>query len=82
MHASRFCARWYTIVIAARSRGVIRARGAELARRGKKSTGGFDEFTRCSTHQHADFALADCQHCWDRRLSSELLLTCATPRQL
>jgi hypothetical protein len=32
--------------------------GAELARRGEKSTGGFDGFTRCSPHRHADFALA------------------------
>src|SRR5215469_5297273 len=37
---------------------VTRARGAELARRGEKSTGGFNGFTRCSPHQHADFALA------------------------
>jgi hypothetical protein len=58
MHVSRFCVRWYTIVIAARSLGVIRARGSEIARRGKKSTGGFHEFTRRSPHQHADFAVA------------------------
>jgi hypothetical protein len=47
-----------TTQVLARCAGVIRARGAELARRGEKSSGGFYGFTRCSPRQHADFALA------------------------
>jgi hypothetical protein len=66
MHVSRFCVRWYTIVIAAgRENDVAEASCCMAsppdlvsARRGEKSTGGFDEFTRCSPHQHADFTLA------------------------
>jgi len=45
-------------VSTASGRRVIRARGSELARRGEKSTGGFDEFMRSFPHQHADFTLA------------------------
>jgi len=58
-HSDLIADHWAGVRASLRSRtGVIRARGSELARRGEKSTGGFDEFTRCFPHQPADFTLA------------------------